>query len=726
MIDDNGHEFTTQAAAEHYIREGLAVIPVPAGEKNPNRPGWQKERWTLEDVPKLWNNGQGVGILWGEPSGGHVDVDCDWPEARVAAAVIAPATRTFGRKGAPWSHLSYRPSGGTPKTTRYKVGGASLGDDRSVVELLSTGAQSLAPPSLHESGEERVFYDDRPATEVDAAELREIVADIATAALLARNWPGEGARKDYCFAAAGFVGRRLPRERVLRVMEAAIDASGDEEADSRFCDVRDTLENLEGGGEVTGGPTLDGLATSGAEVTQILYRWHKWRPREASAGATKEGPSEAEASANGASEGKPTDDELRDRFIEQHPDHIFGLGRWRQYDGGVWESTEDLGVKDLVCRVLEDAKDEKIRPNRTLLTSVLELTKARLAIADERWDADPDILVCANGALMLSSRELLPHSRGHYATARVPYDYDPDATSEVWEKRVMGELVAQNLGFGAMRFFQEFAGYCLTVDTSHEIALWLHGRHGGGRSTILEGLRAMLGARAGLLSLSDIERSSFALTNLPGKTLVTAMEQPGGFLRGGGVLNSIISGEPIQVDLKFRDPVEITPRAKIAWAMNELPRVGSPDDGLFRRVKILSIPEIPEEHRDPRIKEEVKASGAAILNWALEGLEELRKRGHFKIPDKVRTATEEFREDNDIVAAFLAEECLIGKDCSVRATSLYKAYKWWCDRHGHMPLNDTNLGRDLRGRGFEKVRDSKGVRRLGLELRSDDYTPHEG
>jgi putative DNA primase/helicase len=426
-----------------------------------------------------------------------------------------------------------------------------------------------------------------------------------------------------------------------------------------------------------------------------------------------------------ASEGKPTDDELRDRFIEQHPDHTFGLGRWRQYDGGVWESTEDLGVKDLVCRVLEDAKAEKIRPNRTLLTSVLELTKARLAIADERWDADPDILVCANGALRLSSRELLPHSRGYYATSRVPYDYDPDATSGVWEKRVMGELIAQNLGFGAMRFFQEFAGYCLTVDTSQEIALWLHGRHGGGRSTILEGLRAMLGSRAGLLSLSDIERSSFALTNLPGKTLVTAMEQPGGFLRGGGVLNSIISGEPIQIDLKFRDPVEITPRAKIAWAMNELPRVGSPDDGLFRRVKILSIPEIPEKDRDPAVKEEVKASGAAILNWALEGLERLRGRGHFKIPEKVKTATDEFREDNDVVAAFLAEECRIGKGRSVRATSLYKAYKWWCERHGHHPLNDTNLGRDLRGRGFEKVRDSKGVRRLGLELIDDDYSPYE-
>jgi P4 family phage/plasmid primase-like protien len=711
MITDNREE-STRTAAEDYMREGLAVIPVPAGSKNPNRPGWEKERHTLEDVPKLWSNGQGVGILWGEPSDGRVDVDCDWPEARVAAAVIAPPTKTFGRGGAPWSHLSYKPIGGTPKTKRYKVGGSGGGDDRSVVELLSTGTQSLAPPSVHESGEVRTFYDDRPATEIDTAELLEIVADIATAALLARNWPGEGARKDYCFAAAGYIGRRLPRERVLRVMEAAIEASGDEEADSRFRDVRDTLENLEGGKDVTGGPTLDGLAST--EITKILSRWHGWRP----SGATKTEPTRGE--------GKPTDDELRDRFIERCPDYSYGLGRWRHYGAGIWDATEELGVRDEVCRVLEDAKDEKVRPNRALVLSVSELAKARVAIADERWDADPDVLVCANGALRLSTRELEPHSREHYATARVPYDYDPDATSEVWEQRVMGELIAPRLGVETARFIQEFAGYALTTDTSHEIALWFTGKHGGGRSTILAGLGAMLGPRAGVLSLSDLDRTSFALTNLPGKTLVTATEQPSTFMRGGGVLNAIISGEPIQIDLKFRDPIEVTPRCKIAWAMNELPRVGSPDDGIFRRVRVLSIPEIPEKDRDPQVKEDVKASGAGILNWALDGLERLLERGRFTTPEKVRVATDEFKEDNDVVALFVEEKCDVGPEFWESSSCLYDEYRAWALDHGHKPHSSTSIAREWKRLGFEKKRQMDGVRWLGLKVSArahSDFPP---
>jgi hypothetical protein len=126
-----------QRAAEQYLRAGIAVIPVPAKKKNPNRSGWQKERHAVEDVPRLWTNGQGVGVLWGDPSGGLVDIDLDWKEARTAAHHILPATCSFGRPSSTESHRVYRTVGTIPKTKRYKVPGN--GDDRSVVEVLSTG-----------------------------------------------------------------------------------------------------------------------------------------------------------------------------------------------------------------------------------------------------------------------------------------------------------------------------------------------------------------------------------------------------------------------------------------------------------------------------------------------------------------------------------------------------------------------------------------------------------
>ena len=81
----------TQAYARRYIERGFAPIPLPANCKNPSRRGWERERQTLEDVRRCWNNGQNVGLLTGAPSGSLVDTDLDVPEA-VAISRQIPAS----------------------------------------------------------------------------------------------------------------------------------------------------------------------------------------------------------------------------------------------------------------------------------------------------------------------------------------------------------------------------------------------------------------------------------------------------------------------------------------------------------------------------------------------------------------------------------------------------------------------------------------------------------
>ena len=332
-----------------------------------------------------------------------------------------------------------------------------------------------------------------------------------------------------------------------------------------------------------------------------------------------------------------------------------------------------------------------------------------MTVPDENWDADPDVLVCANGTLHIPTGELRDHDPEHHATSAVPYEYDLSAEAATWErflKEVTGEEVAP--------FLQEFAGYALTTDTSHELALWLYGPPGGGRSTFLAGLGAMLGPRAGLLGLSEIQRNRFALADIPGKTLLTATEQPAGYLRTSHVLNALISGEPIQVEKKYRDPFVLVPRAKIAWAMNELPRVGSASDGLFRRVKVLHFEGIPEEERDPAVKGAIEGEGAGILNWALVGLERLRERGRFEVPEAVKDATARWQETNDVPALFIAEVCTIGEGERVGGQHLYEHYAMWCRSNGHKPKSSTSVAEDWQRLGFERKRIKGKTYYLGL------------
>jgi putative DNA primase/helicase len=444
-----------------------------------------------------------------------------------------------------------------------------------------------------------------------------------------------------------------------------------------------------------------------------LYRdkWNRHDYRERTFNKVLEGRTEfyqpgekASANGNGSQPKKaagkpspPTHDELRDRWIEGNPHHAHGLGEWRRYEDGIWPTVSETSVKAEISDVIETAKPEGIKPTASILASVTELTRIKVFVPDDRWDADDDVLVCKNGALHISTGELAKHQPKHYATSAVPYKYDPDARPVIWDYFLRNTLPS------AANFLQEFAGYALTTEMAHELAVWLFGPPGSGKSTFIAGLAAMLGHRAGILGLADLERSRFTLADLPGKTLVVASEQPSSYLASTNTLNAIISGEPIQVERKYRDPFTVIPRAKVCWAMNELPRVADANSGLFRRVKVIAFPQLPEDERDPKIKHAIEQEGAGILNWALEGLWRLKERGHFEVPTGVEDATKQFRENNDVPALFIEDRCVQGADLKVQASQLYTEYKEWCFENGHRPMSSTRLADDWARLGFEKT-----------------------
>jgi putative DNA primase/helicase len=182
---------------------------------------------------------------------------------------------------------------------------------------------------------------------------------------------------------------------------------------------------------------------------------------------------------------------------------------------------------------------------------------------------------------------------------------------------------------------------------------------------------------------------------------VVATEQPSDYLSVTHLLNAIISGEEVQVEEKFKPAYTVTPRSKLLWAMNDLPRVRDANDGLFRRVKVVSFPKLSVEP-DRGVKEAIAGEGAGILNWALEGLDRLQRRGHFEVPACVRDATEEFRLTNDVPRMFVEEACIVSDvdDCREQAQDLYAAYRRWCELNGHKPMSSKSVSKEWKRLGF--------------------------
>ena len=747
---ENGQGSMAQMVAE-YRHRGLAVRRLDPRTKAVGKGTPVRHEDLIPDVfvrPEVAS----VGVDLGEASGDVVDCDLDCPEAIEMADGTLPDTgAVFGRKGKPKSHRLYVFSG--LRRIEFHDGKGML------LELRGTGQGTVFPPSLHESGETIAWEAFGEPARLEGQDPLLPFRLLAMKALVARRLP-QGGRHDFALALAGFLPRpgRLNEETVLEVMQDAWDcagyASGKDRAEAmRDLEtiVEDTEAKLEGGRPVQGGPTLEQMAPG---VPAKIAEWFGWK------GSAEQAREEVEAlvgrvgetvdpdlvwdaldalakvdapvyqnakrrlkarlgkdlnlndlerevgdARKRAKDGKPTDDELRDRWARRHPDDIaFGLGGWMRYgrrQPGVWSPAAEYEVERQVEELCVEAKPEGIRPTAALVASVESLARNRRAVDAELWDADPDILVCRNGALHVPTRELRPHDPAHRATHGVPYDYDPEAQAPMWG-RFLDEIIVPVIGQEGAEFLQEFAGYALTTDVSHELALWLYGPPGGGRSTFIFAMEAMLGDKAGTLGLQEISTSQFALSGVPGKTLLTATEQPAGYMRASHVLNKLISGDRIRVEEKYKSPYDVYPKAKLLWAMNELPKVASSYDGLFRRVKVIRLPAIRK--KDPKVKETIATEGAGILNWGLEGLVRLKERGRFEVPGTVRGATREWKESNDVAAMFVAERCDTGEDYRVGGETLYGTYSGWCRSNGFTPKNAKNAAEDWERLGFRKKR----------------------
>ena len=160
-----------------YRQRGWWCVPLRVGSKSPARRDWTKLRLKSDVFPENAN----VGIILGEPSGWLVDIDLDCPEAvELADQYLPPTPAITGRPSAPNSHRWYVAYGAT--TEKH----ADPKDGSMIVELRSTGTQTVVGPSIHPDGESYDVLDGEPTT-VPSPMLAVCVKALANAVIVKRG-----------------------------------------------------------------------------------------------------------------------------------------------------------------------------------------------------------------------------------------------------------------------------------------------------------------------------------------------------------------------------------------------------------------------------------------------------------------------------------------------------------------------------------------------------------
>jgi P4 family phage/plasmid primase-like protien len=150
----------------------------------------------------------------------------------------------------------------------------------------------------------------------------------------------------------------------------------------------------------------------------------------------------------------------------------------------------------------------------------------------------------------------------------------------------------------------------------------------------------------------------------------------------------------------YAAPIQFTPNFKLLMAGNHKPIVRGNDNGIWRRIRLVPFNRTfsPVE-RDPLLLAKLKAEAPHILAWMVAGCIEWQHQGLADTPDTIGSATEEYREDQDITGRWL-EECTMRDPHGEETTGdLYASYSGWCLDNGLRPASTVVLGRRLSERG---------------------------
>lgn len=374
------------------------------------------------------------------------------------------------------------------------------------------------------------------------------------------------------------------------------------------------------------------------------------------------------------------------------------IGLVFNYVDGVYKMLTDQELQNIVLSALYEDMLWGYRTKRNVADKVACL----LSIIPDLVETDDkgDFFNVKNGLLQLSTRELKPHTPDFVSLVQSPVSYNPQAVCPTWLACLEAWMDGPESDH-KKKLLQEFAGYLLSSRMEFAKALFLVGDGGNGKSTFADTLGMVMGDQAtSRIDLEDLY-SMFGLKGLIGKRL-NIIEEVGGNYYQAHKLKKLISGEELTINMKYKDQFKFKPQAKFIFAVNTMPRVDDSSSATERRISVVqfnnNFRHMP--NTELRFSHGILAQElSGILNWMLDGHDQLRKKKSFTVTKEQQDVLMEYREENSSVEGFIGE-CLVFKEQSVTGVrELYEEYKDYCVKDGRKFKSAIAFSKEMKAYG---------------------------
>lgn len=339
-------------------------------------------------------------------------------------------------------------------------------------------------------------------------------------------------------------------------------------------------------------------------------------------------------------------------------------------------------------------------------------------------DRPRNLIHVANGMVEPHDDETLDlkaFSPIYYSRNQSEIVYDPTAQCPIFKEKLLGPMLPQD----DIEIIQRYGGQCLLGYNPTQTFLTLTGTAGGGKGTIVNIIRGIIGAVNCVELRTEHLGERFELARLIGKTFLIGSDVPSNFLlaKSAGKIKSLCGWDPLDAEVKGQtEPVPLVGNFNIAITANSRLKVNVDGDIDAWRRRMLWItferprPENPiSDFAGVLLHEE----GPGILNWMIEGAVKLLQNG-FPRESLSSKRVERLLQESDSISGFLST-CIVNDDTGsdITVEELVSKYTSWCQSNDWDPILGFDARRKLT-KGLETlyhVPQAHNVIRNGCNLR---------
>lgn len=420
--------------------------------------------------------------------------------------------------------------------------------------------------------------------------------------------------------------------------------------------------------------------------------------------------------------------------------------KWMFYNGKTWVNDNSQQVKILADKMISEMKAEAIQETDedtqiAMFKNIKHLSSSAgkeamikeaqhmkdTPITNAHFNRDKYLLNCDNGIIDLKVGKIIDHKREHLISKNTGISCNLDSEPTLWIK-FLKSIFSENED--VIHYIQKAIGYSLTGSCKEQCLFECTGNGSNGKSVMLNILMKILGSYAVNIQVETVLAGKSTnggnatpdIARLNGARFVRTNEPSEGSRFNEGLVKQMTGDNVMTARFLYGDLFEFEPEFKIWIACNNKIEIRGTDKGIWRRMRLIEFNKTFEgKNADLNLEDKLTEELPEILGWAVKGCLMWQEEG-LEMPEDIKQATENYKQENDVIAKFL-DSCVNKRTGSQeKASELYTAYKNWCKNGNEYCMTNTKFGIEM-GKRLEKkqVRGAMYYQDIKLKEKDDTY-----